>query len=293
MSNAAATGDMAGGERREPRHVLRIVVIWLVLCAIAVPLIVLLLGPQIPPGRVSLEGHDQQHINILLTALAIPVLLGIWVYFGYAMIVFRHRGPRLVDGPPLRGHAGLQISWIVITTALVLLLAVLGTIDLFVTDKGAGGGQGPSPLVRPHSSTPALEVQVIGQQWSWTFRYPAYGGVETQHLELPAGRVIAFHVTSLDVVHSFWAIELAVKADANPGVDNVAYVRPLQIGSFQIRCAELCGLWHAHMADTGRVVSAPEFSRWIAQQEQANAYATKQLPPYAHVYYPQPLTRGG
>ena len=63
------------------------------------------------------------------------------------------------------------------------------------------------------------------------------------------------HVTSLDVIHSFWARQLGVKADANPGVDNVAYVRPTKIRSFDIRCAELCGLFHGHMFHTGQVVS--------------------------------------
>ena len=67
---------------------------------------------------------------------------------------------------------------------------------------------------------------------------------------------IEFHVTSLDVIHDFWAIELGVKADAVQGADNVAFVKPLETGSFQVRCAELCGLWHGHMNTTGDVVSA-------------------------------------
>ena len=71
---------------------------------------------------------------------------------------------------------------------------------------------------------------------------------------LPAGREIEFHVTSLDVVHSFWAIELGVKADAVPGNDNVAYVKPEQMRAIQVRCAELCGLWHGDMTATARVV---------------------------------------
>ena len=102
---------------------------------------------------------------------------------------------------------------------------------------------------------------MIGQQWLWTFRYPGYGGVETPYLVLPVGRSIDFHVTSLDVVHSFWAYELGVKADAIPGADNVAYVKPLKTGSFQIRCAELCGLWHGHMNTTGSVLEPGRRSR--------------------------------
>jgi cytochrome c oxidase subunit 2 len=110
---------------------------------------------------------------------------------------------------------------------------------------------------------------------------------------LPVGREIAFHVTSLDAVHSFWAYELGVKADANPGVDNVAYVKPAKIGTFQIRCAELCGLWHGYMFDTGRVVSPAAFKRWIAGQRALFAGIQKYLPKYSTSYSPDPQFRAG
>ena len=142
---------------------------------------------------------------------------------------------------------------------IVLFLATYGTIRLF--DEGSGGGQGADPVAKPSGSV--LPVQVIAQQWAFTYRFPTFGGVETPHLELPVDRNIALHVTSLDVIHSFWAHDLGVKADANPGVDNVAYVRPTEVRSFSIRCAELCGLFHGHMFDTGDVVSDSAFLAWI------------------------------
>ena len=88
-------------------------------------------------------------------------------------------------------------------------------------------------------------------------------------------RVVEFHVTSLDVAHSFWAIELGVKADAIQGADNVAYATALQTGSFQVRCDELCGLWHGHMNTTGHVVTARRFATWIARQQRQYAGVTK------------------
>ena len=59
-------------------------------------------------------------------------------------------------------------------------------------------------------------------------------------------------MTSLDVIHSFWAYQLGVKADANPGVNNVAYTKPMHTGTVTVRCAELCGLWHGAMFDYGQ-----------------------------------------
>ncbi len=86
---------------------------------------------------------------------------------------------------PMRGHMPSQIAWLVTTTVAVLFLAIFGTTEL-LADNGAGGGGGPNPVAKP--SGIALPVQVIGQQWEFTYRYPTYGGVETAELVLPVGR---------------------------------------------------------------------------------------------------------
>jgi cytochrome c oxidase subunit II len=288
-----ASEASAAGLPSEPAHGRRLLITWAVLTAIAVPLVIVVIGPHMPPGDFSVEARDQRHINILLAALATPVLLGIWVALVYAVSTFRQRGAAIEDGPPLRGDAPLQVVWVAVTAAVVLGLAVLGTTELLGSAKGAGGGQGPDPLAVPSGAKSALQVQVIGQQWAWTFRYPGYGGVETPELALPAGRLVELHVTSLDVSHSFWAVQLAVKADAIPGSDNVAFVRARHTGSFEIRCAELCGLWHGHMHNTGRVLSPAGFATWIRGQVAANAPATKVLPRYSTHYFPVPYRRAG
>src|SRR5205807_10016741 len=108
-------------------------------------------------------------------------------------------------------------------------------------------------------------------QWEWTFRYRSFGGFESRDLAIPNNTLVAFHVTSLDVTHSFWAYGLGVKADAVPGVDNVAYVNARHTGFFQVRCAELCGLWHGHMSKKGRVLGPAEFQSWISAAQKTNA----------------------
>jgi cytochrome c oxidase subunit 2 len=278
---------------RIPRHGRRILVIWLVASAVAVPLIVLVLGPQLPPGRMSSEAGSQTDANTLMTALIAPIVLLLLVVFTYSLIVFRARGSAIEDGRPIRGHAPTQMLWIVATSIIVLALAVWGSVTLLSTSDGAGGGQGPNPIANPPDVKSALQVQVMGQQWQWTYRFPGYGNVETLQLKLPVSTPVEFHVTSLDVTHSFWAYELGVKADAVPGVDNVAYVHPRDQGRFQIRCAELCGLWHGHMYQTGYVVSKAQFKKWIAQQQANESAIKKYLPPYNRTYFPEPLRRAG
>jgi cytochrome c oxidase subunit 2 len=172
-----------------------------------------------------------------------------------------------------------------ITTTLVMSLFVFGTYEL-VVPAGAGGGEGPNPAWTL-AGKDVLPIQVIGQQWQFTFRYPTYGGFESPQLIIPADTSIAFHVTSLDVIHSFWAYQLGVKADADPATDNVAYTKTSDAtGTFSIRCSELCGLWHGAMFTTGKVESPQAFKAWAQSNQVTLASATKLLPPFAWTYIP-------
>jgi cytochrome c oxidase subunit II len=218
-----------------------------------------------------------------------PVICLLLVFFAYALAEFRHTGGALVDGPPLRNDSRIQMLWVAGSAVIVLFFAGFGTYELL--QNGAGGGQGPGPIAVPKGHK--LQVQVIGQQWAFTYRYPAYGGLETSQLVLPSDSLIELHVTSLDVIHSFWAYELGIKADASPGVDNIAFLKTKGSRNFHIHCAELCGLWHGYMFETGRVVPQAQFLAWIKQQQQNFAPVAKYLPVYATTYTPDPQRRAG
>jgi cytochrome c oxidase subunit II len=278
----------------EPNHLRRFLTIWLTLSVIAVPLEVIFLGPELPPGKLAKAAGEQVTDFTVLLAMSTPVLLLIVVYLLYAVINFRapkqQPGEAVLEGPAVRGDVKLQTVWIVISTALVLSLAGYGTDRLF-GDNGSGSGSGPNPVTRPGGHQ--LRVQVIAQQWYFTYRWPQYGGVETPHLFLPKNQDVEFDVTSLDVIHSFWAYQLGVKADANPQVNNIAFTRPEKEGSFEIRCAELCGIWHGEMHDVGHVVSQPAWEAWINEQRTKFAAATAALPPFSLTYQPEPSRRGG
>ena len=171
------------------------------------------------------------------------------------------------------------------TTVIVLVPRRLRHLELVDQPRGAGAGEGPQPIWTP-ALEDVLDVQVIGQQWALTYRYPQFGGFETTQLELPAASRSQFNVTSLDVIHSFWAYQLGVKADANPRLNNVAYTTPQQTGTFVVRCSELCGLWHGAMFNYGTVVSPAAFQAWAQHTEIQLAAVTKILPPYSLTYDP-------
>jgi cytochrome c oxidase subunit II len=283
----------AAPAKAEPRHGLRIFVIWAVLAIVADVLIWTVWKPHMPPGEMTSSAEHQQFDIAVLAMAAAPVMLFVWVYFGYALLNWRHRQGDEDDGPPLFGHTGIQAAWIGGTAVIVLAAFVFGTVEL-IAPAGAGAGEGTNPVWKPDGNN-LLQVQVIGQQWSFTYRYPQFGGMESTQLMLPANRNIVFHVTSLDVIHSFWPYLLGVKADANPNVDNVAYTTTDHTGKFVVRCNELCGIWHGAMYNYGRVESTSAFLTWARATELAEHRAgiLRALPPYRLVYDPTVIPQLG
>lgn len=290
-TDAGGTGT-AGGSAQSNRsrsggHVPRLVGIWAAISLVGDLLFWFLAGPHIPPGTMtSAAGGAQFDFNVLFI-IAVPVVVAVWVYMGYAL--FTWRASRVPGGPEVRrqfqrGHTGVQAWFIGTTTVIVMGLFIFGTAELIIP-AGAGGGEGPNPIWTPTSGT-VLPVQVIAQQWKFSYRYPTFGGFETDQLYLPDNTTIAFHVTSLDVIHDFWAYQLGVKADANPQQDNVAYTTTSQLGSFTVRCDELCGLWHGSMFNYGKVVSKTAFEQWASRTEAALAANTKNLPAFSWTYVP-------
>jgi len=282
-------GGPGGRLHHDARNV---TLLWLLVSAIMTPIVIFVFGPHLPPGHGTDEAAGQVVDNTVLLAIATPIAAGVLVFIAYSLWAFREREPELAaDGAALRVHSSAQFWWIIATATVALSLSAYGTIRLLET--GAGGGQGPEPIALPPHASSALPVQVIAQQWQFTYRWPTFGGVQTRELELPAHTLIEFNVTSLDVIHSFWAYQLGVKADANPGVNNIAYVTTRGPLPFEVRCAELCGVWHGYMYNSGSVVPRAAFASWIAKQRLQYAPATRSLPPYSKTYFPNPQRRSG
>jgi cytochrome c oxidase subunit II len=248
-----------------------------------------------PPGQASNAASDESFVIELLAVIAWPVFSAVLAALFFTLVI-NHRTPPggEVSAAELRGNPRVQTIWIASTLVIVLSLAVYGTVALAQDQPGGGISTVSAPLPNPTSTDQPLEVQVIAQQWWFTYRYPSYGGIETAQLVLPVNQKIQFHVTSLDVTHAFWFYALGVKADAVPLNDNVFTATPTQTGTFRVQCGELCGLWHGNMADnTAMVVSSSDFAAWIQQQTAFDEPVMKFLPPYSHIYLPQPPIYAG
>jgi len=249
--------DSAGAPKRngEVGHVRRILKLWVVLSVICVAM-VLLINPVIAPKSGTSVAGFANLTDLVFTALAVPVALFVWLFVGYSVVVFRDRTPagspveELADGPPLQAQPKHQIAWLAVTGFLAIFLVGWGMFGFYkqTTDPPA------NPLV----------VNVIGQQWLWTYSYPSLG-VDSNMLELPLDRPVEFRVTSLDVLHGFVINGLGVAMDANPGVWVTApIVTPNRLGNYTTRCVELCGLYHSYMWSPVKVISPSGFASWVS-----------------------------
>jgi cytochrome c oxidase subunit II len=243
--------------RGESRHIWRAATIW-VIASVITEAIYLVIAPQfvswgvLPPiGSARVE--DVNSVLFLFTALSIPVFMMVVVFAAYGVFTFRTRGRPVTDGPMLRGHIRLQWTWVAIS---VLLVAFLFGYGLYFLSEVSAAPSGD-----------VLIVNVTGEQWLWDYSYPQYNNVSGTTLELQVNRPVKFVINSIDVQHSFWIPSFEIKQDAVPGQTTTISVTPSTIGDYVVRCAELCGLYHAYMETPVHVVSASDFAAWAQQQQ--------------------------
>ncbi len=191
---------------------------------------------------------------LVFSVAAAPVMALVWAIAYYSLRHWSHSGDTPPeDGPPLRSNNKVTLTWIIVSSVLTAFLLIWGLAALTKT------------TTLPAASTP-LVIKVTGQQWLWSFSYPRNGGVSSPELILPVNRPVVFQVTSTDVIHSFWLPEMGIKIDANPAVITTVSTTPTKLGTFNVRCAELCGLNHSVMETTAKVMTPDQFNAWVRTQ---------------------------
>ncbi len=227
-------------------------VLWLVLTVLLVVFSLTVPDALMGPPASDTMAETERTFTVFSVAAA-PVAALVWALAIYSLLRWRRRGPWSAadpDGPALRGNRWASGAWIGGSVVLCLFLLVWGLTALQAVSAPA---QAAGPLV----------VKVTGEQWVWTFRYPGQGRVESNELYLPVDRPVVFKVTSDDVIHSFWIVQMGIKVDANPGEVTTTSTTPSRLGTYDVRCAELCGLLHADMETTVHVVTQKQFDSWL------------------------------
>ncbi|MGH2907462.1 MAG: cytochrome c oxidase subunit II [Solirubrobacterales bacterium] len=191
-----------------------------------------------------------------LLVASIPFFVIICAMIAFCVIEFRVKSddPNEEDGAPFHGSTRIEIIWTVIPTIVVLALGVYAWMVLDDVEAR-----------EPNE----LKIQVVGQQFAWNFKYPSLGIETNGDLIVPKDRALFFEMTSADVIHSFYVPNARMKRDVADGFTSRLNFRPDKLGAYPIVCTELCGIGHATMRSTLRVVTPAAFAHWVAAKKAA------------------------
>ena len=196
------------------------------------------------------------HFTLGLSIAVVVIITGMVVYA--ALREYGSGIATLRQVPVERTEGGVRWIWIGVGVSTVfLLVSLLWTVAVLAH-------VGPLPRKAP------LTVEIVAHQWWWDAEYhgPLYSDYfhTANEIHIPVGRKVLFHLTSADVIHSFWVPKLAGKMDVIPGQVNALWVQANAPGRYMGTCGEFCGFDHAHMHLY--VVADPpaEFERWRQAQ---------------------------
>jgi cytochrome c oxidase subunit 2 len=220
-----------------------------------------------------------QMFYIILVLTAIPFVI-VHLFLGISLWRFPAKGGE--RAAHWHEHLGAELTWTIVPTVAFIILGVFGEVV----------------WAKIYSAPPsnAEQVDVIGRQFEWQFRYPGPDGkfgrtdpklvaasnpfgmdpsdpenkqnvITINDLHLILNRPVSLHITAIDVIHSFSLPNFRMKQDAMPGRTVDIWFTPDKAGSYQIVCAQLCGVGHYTMRGNVVVQSQSAFDQWLQSQE--------------------------
>jgi cytochrome c oxidase subunit II len=209
----------------------------------------------------STPAKDIYGLSSLIVAIAAVIFIVVTILLTYAVFRFRaRRADETREPPQVYGSNQIELAWTVIPALIVLVL--------FLSSSRVIG-----KIQRADKPPEAIDVTVVGHQFWWEFRYPAFHVTTANELHVPVSdpsRPTPTYLTllSADTDHSFWVPQLGGKTDLIPGHPNSMWIDPHETGLFLGQCAQYCGVQHAKMLLRVYVQSRAEFDEWIDQQQQ-------------------------
>ena len=207
------------------------------------------------------------HDNLLLPII---IAISIFVLFLMVYVCIRFRASRNPNPSKTTHNVAVEVMWTLIPVLILLVMAVPSFKILYKQD-----------------SIPKADVTVkaIGYQWYWGYEYPDENiifdsyMIEDKDLKenqprllavdneivVPVNKVVKVLITANDVLHAWAVPSLGVKRDAVPGRINETWFKAEKVGTYYGQCSELCGIKHAFMPITVRVVSEEDYQIWLSE----------------------------
>ncbi|MBO0734235.1 MAG: cytochrome c oxidase subunit II [Methylocapsa sp.] len=206
--------------------------------------------------------------------------IAIVLFVAYCVFRFRHRPGRRAAYQPENN----KVEWSLAIGTTVAVAALLGP-GLFVWYQ--------------YVTVPgeALPVEVMGQQWQWSYRLPGKDGrfgttdprfisaenpmglnpndpdgqddlvITGGDLHVPLGKHVKVLLRSVDVIHDFYVPELRAKMDLVPGLESYFWFTPTKTGTYEVLCAAFCGIGHPQMRGNIVVDNESDYQEWLQKQQ--------------------------
>ncbi len=164
--------------------------------------------------------------------------------------VIKYNSKRNKKAKNIRGNVPLEITWTVIPVILVMVMFYIGWT-------------GYKQMVDPPKDS--MVVDVYAQMWSWSYKYA--NGVEADTLYVPLNKPVKVLLHSRDVDHSFYVPAFRIKKDVIPNRTNFEWFLPTRLGTYDVFCAEYCGLRHSYMYSAVVVLPQDQYDKWMAKMK--------------------------
>lgn len=238
------------------------------------------------PLDVSEHGHTIDHLFYFILWLTGAVFVVTELAMFWFMWRYRADGQSR-SGKYIHGSHYLEIVWTILPAAALLFIAIY-QMNAWAAAKIINPAAGPDGILGTADDMPAT-LQVTGRQFEWRLRYPVPARLRNEALgrpvdskaadddlvkelfvvndmHVPVNEEILINLKSADVLHSFFLPNLRIKQDAVPGMKIPVWFRPMETGTYDIVCAELCGWGHYKMKGRLTIESREQFDKWLVER---------------------------
>ncbi len=191
---------------------------------------------------------------LILAALIFLVVAGLVTYSALRYRAKKGSAAAEIEPAPNFGSRPIEIAWTVVPILILSGLFIITVRAMARIDAPSEPGRAP-------------DLVITGHQWWWDARYPN-GVLAPSEIHIPAGRRMLAEVDSTDVIHDFWAPQLARKIDAVPGRPAYVWLEADSPGIYHGECSEFCGADHARMHFLVIAESEAEYSAWLQRESQ-------------------------
>ncbi len=238
------------------------------------------------PVDASASGYQIDQLIVLVHWLMFVLFLGWGLFFIFTLIRFNNKVNPKADYTGVKSHLSSKLEVAVVVAEVILLVGF--SIPFWAKQVDAFPN-------RPD----AIEIRVVAEQFAWNIHYPGKDGkfgkanpklvdnqsnptgldltdpnaaddiITLNQMHIPVGRPVIVHLSTKDVIHSFFLPQMRVKQDALPGMSIQTWFTPTKTGKWEIACAQLCGIGHAKMRGFYTVDTEEEYDTWLASQPTA------------------------